>query len=62
MEDEAVPMENSVLFAMGLRKEGVPFELHIYTQGAHGLSLATRRPENICLKLQHGWFMRRMVK
>lgn len=39
-EDTAVPVENSLLFAEALRKKKVPFELHIYPRGGHGLSLA----------------------
>ncbi|MCQ2612391.1 MAG: alpha/beta hydrolase [Treponemataceae bacterium] len=39
-EDGAVPVENSLLFASALRKENIPFELHIFEHGAHGLSLA----------------------
>lgn len=39
--DEAVPLENSLLFAGALRAHGVPFELHVYPEGSHGLSLAT---------------------
>ncbi len=38
-EDGSVPVENSVLFAMALRKYGVPCEMHIYQKGGHGLSL-----------------------
>ncbi len=38
-EDAAVSVENSLLFAAALRKAGVPFELHIYQKGPHGLSL-----------------------
>ena len=38
-EDEGVPVENSLLFASALRKHGVPFELHVYTKGRHGLGL-----------------------
>ncbi|GMQ60595.1 alpha/beta hydrolase [Vallitalea sediminicola] len=41
VEDEGVPMENSLLFAQALRKNDIPFELHLYPQGPHGLSLAT---------------------
>lgn len=37
--DPAVPVENSLLFADALRKNGVPFELHIFPTGGHGLSL-----------------------
>ena len=40
-EDAAVPLENSMLFASALRAHGVPFELHLYGRGQHGLGLAT---------------------
>ncbi|MDR1914836.1 MAG: alpha/beta hydrolase [Clostridiales bacterium] len=40
MDDSAVPVENSLLFAAALRKSGVPFECHIYNTGVHGQSLA----------------------
>lgn len=39
--DTCVPVENSLLMASALRENGVPFELHIYPEGAHGMSLAT---------------------
>jgi acetyl esterase/lipase len=39
VEDKAVPVENSLLFASAMRRAGVPFSLHIYEQGAHGLGL-----------------------
>ena len=37
VEDATVPVENALLFASALRKAGVPFDLHIYEKGAHGL-------------------------
>jgi acetyl esterase/lipase len=40
-EDLAVPPENSLLFAMALRREQVPFELHLFEKGPHGLGLGT---------------------
>ncbi|HUR58956.1 MAG TPA: alpha/beta hydrolase [Opitutaceae bacterium] len=43
VEDKAVPVENSLLFASALRRAGVPFSLHIYEKGAHGLGLG--RPD-----------------
>lgn len=43
-KDDAVPVENSMLFASSLRKHGVPFELHIYQKGEHGLGLNTEIP------------------
>ena len=41
-EDGAVPVENSLLFGNALRKNEIPFEMHIYTRGGHGLSLADK--------------------
>ena len=38
-EDKAVPMENTLLFAEALRKNHVPFALHVYENGAHGMGL-----------------------
>ena len=38
-EDGAVPVENALLFASALRKAGVPFALHVYEKGAHGIGL-----------------------
>ena len=38
-DDGAVPVENSMEFAAALRRAGVPFELHIYEHGAHGIGL-----------------------
>ena len=40
-EDHSVPVENSLMFATALRRCGVPFEMHVYPFGEHGLSLAT---------------------
>ena len=39
VEDSAVPVENALLFAGALRRAGVPFSLHLYEKGAHGLGL-----------------------
>ena len=51
-EDTGVPVENSLLFAEALRKARVPFDLHIYQKGPHGLGLGTRdwNPEK-----RHPW-------
>jgi acetyl esterase/lipase len=38
-EDKTVPVENSLMFAQALRKARVPFSLHIYEKGPHGLGL-----------------------
>lgn len=39
--DQLVPVENSLLLASALAENGIDFELHIYPDGPHGLSLAT---------------------
>ena len=44
-EDKAVPVENSLQFAAALQKNGVPFDLHIYQKGAHGIGLKSQPPE-----------------
>ncbi len=43
-DDEKVPVENSLLFASALGRAGVPFALHVYPHGRHGLGLATDDP------------------
>ena len=43
-EDSTVPVENSLLFAEALRRAGVPFALHIYEKGRHGIGLGDRPP------------------
>jgi len=40
VEDRSVPVENSLLLALALRRAGISFEMHLYPKGAHGLSLA----------------------
>jgi acetyl esterase/lipase len=41
-EDKTVPVENSVLFYLALRKAGVAAEMHIFERGPHGVGLALR--------------------
>jgi len=43
-EDDVVPMANSMMFAEALRKNQVPFDLHIYQKGGHGMGLADKPP------------------
>ncbi|HZG55064.1 alpha/beta hydrolase [Paenibacillus sp.] len=43
-DEESVPVENSLMFATALRKHKVPFELHVYAEGHHGLGLAAEHP------------------
>jgi acetyl esterase/lipase len=43
-EDPEVKVENSLEFAAALRRSGVPFDLHIYERGRHGLGLDDSPP------------------
>lgn len=43
-EDTAVVPENSMLFATALQQNHVPYELHIYEKGRHGIGLANGHP------------------
>jgi acetyl esterase/lipase len=43
-EDKTVSVENSLMFAEALRKNHVPFDLHIYQKGKHGLGLNDTPP------------------
>ena len=38
--DPVVPIRHSLMYANALDKAGAPFEMHIFGEGAHGLSLA----------------------
>ena len=49
-EDEAVPLENSLLLASALKKAGVSFELHVFPRGPHGSSLANEETSGILRK------------
>ncbi|MDA0349585.1 MAG: alpha/beta hydrolase [Verrucomicrobia bacterium] len=41
VEDPVVPVENSLIFASALQAHGVPFELHVFPKGRHGLGMKT---------------------
>jgi acetyl esterase/lipase len=43
-EDTGVKVENSLEFAAALRRAKVPFDLHVYERGAHGLGLGDNHP------------------
>lgn len=59
LEDDSVPVENSLMFADSLRKNNVPFELHIFPEGGHGMSLATKETAEKKGQINNhvsGWF------
>ncbi len=49
--DASVPVENSMQFASALRAKEIPFALHLFTEGDHGLSMCTHEvgtPHQVC--------------
>lgn len=38
-EDQSVPVLNSIDYAQALARHGVPFEIHVYERGLHGIGL-----------------------
>ncbi len=58
-EDQAVPVENSLLLVGALRRAGIPTEFHMYPRGGHGLALATaltQSSDGKCLQPEcSGW-------
>ena len=47
-EDDLVPVENSLKMAAALSKARVPYELHIFPYGRHGMSVCTEAVDTPC--------------
>lgn len=45
--DQTVPVENSLLLASALRRNGINFEMHIYPSGVHGIALGNEETAGI---------------
>ncbi len=45
--DQVVPVINSIRYAEALSRAGVPFELHIFKSGPHGISTADFEPASL---------------
>jgi acetyl esterase/lipase len=43
-DDPGVPVENALMYAAALKAHKVPFEMHIYEHGRHGVGLASDNP------------------
>ena len=41
-DDNVVHVENTLMYASALKAKNIPFELHVFPTGPHGLSLANR--------------------
>lgn len=42
VDDACVPVQNSLLLADALQENGVPYEMHLFASGIHGMSTCTR--------------------
>lgn len=57
-EDNCVPVENSLVYSAALSKYKIPFELHIYPFGNHGLSTCDKETiDNVTKDISYcsGW-------
>ena len=56
-EDKGVKVENAMEFAAALQRNGVPFDLHVYQKGAHGIGLGVKGwdPEKTPVSALHPW-------
>ena len=60
-----MPPENSLLLAVELRRNQIPFEYHLFGSGGHGISTCTQEvetPDGVCrawLPLCKTWLNRR---
>lgn len=63
-DDHAVPVENSLNFALALSGHKVPFEMRIFSHGGHGFGLGGNDPElttwprDVALWLEHMKFLK----
>lgn len=61
MEDDCVPVEGVMLYAEACKAHGVPFAMHIFEHGGHGMGLCddvvnTRLPETVTAERVDRWF------
>ena len=59
-DDPGVPVENSLMMATALSRHRVPFDLHTYMSGRHGLGLAGTHPEAVTWTDLCARFLRRL--
>ncbi len=45
VNDQVVPVQNSLLLADAMTRAGVSYEMHLFPDGHHGLGLAKNRPD-----------------
>lgn len=46
--DSIVPVENSLKMAQALSAKKIPFEIHVFPDGEHGMSVCTEEVDSAC--------------
>ena len=60
MDDDTVPVENSIEYALAMKKQNVPCELHLYERGGHGYGLGrSNNTESTWTKACENWLTAR---
>lgn len=57
-KDDAVKVENSILFADELRKNGVPVEMYLYEKGGHGYGMFNKSSTVLWMDLLEQWMIK----
>ena len=57
MDDKTVPVENSVNYFFGLKKNSVPCEIHFYEKGGHGFGLGNNGTSRNWTKQCEEWLL-----
>ena len=58
VEDQSVPVGHALTYARALGRAGVPYELHVFPEGRHGLGLAEGHPAGAWTGLAGAWLSR----
>lgn len=55
VDDDAVPVANSISFAEALAKNKVPVEVHLYQSGGHGFGLNNKTTKDVWIERLKNW-------
>ena len=61
-DDSLVPIENSLEYGLALRRNGVPFEMHVFAKGEHGFATATETTNTPDRVKEYGFLAKRWIK
>lgn len=55
VDDDAVPVANSIVFFQNLVSKKIPAELHVYQEGGHGFGLVNKTSKDLWLERCRNW-------